>query len=186
MQILFLNLVTDVFPALALGVCEGERQIMEKRPRKRSEPILTNRHWWLIISYGLLLTLSVFSIYLLAHFYWQYEEYKVITISFVTLALAQLFHVFNMRDDSSVLFRNDVVMNKYVWGALLLCLALIAMAMWLPGISDVLKLVPLDLGQWLWVLVFALLPTLLIQLWMLANSAGKQREATATAKAEAS
>lgn len=168
LQILFLNIVTDVFPALALGVCEGDEKIMREKPRPRNESILTNQHWFIIIVYGVLLTMAVFSIYLLSYKYWQYNLDKVITISFLTLAYAQLFHVFNMRSLMSTVINNDVVKNKYIWLALLLCVVLLLTAMWAPGINTALQLVDLSIIDWLWILGISILPTIIIQVTMLA------------------
>ena len=61
-------------------------------------------------------------------------------MAFLTLALAQLWNVFNVRDPAGGMLRNDVTRNRYVWGALVLCLGLIASALWLPGLSEVLGL----------------------------------------------
>ena len=88
-------------------------------------------------------------------------------MAFLTLALAQLWNVFNVRDHDSGLLRNEVVKNGYVWGAIALCLGLIGLALWFPPLADLLglpspgraglvlgvtaSLVPLVLGQgWVW------------------------------------
>lgn len=167
LQILFLNLVTDVFPALALGVCEGDKSIMQQQPRPRSEGILTNRHWLLIVVYGVLLTMAVFILYLLALKIWQLPIEKVITISFMTLAFAQLFHVFNMREIISSAINNDVVTSKYIWLALITCIVLLLGAIELPGVSDALKLISLSTMEWIWVIAISALPTVVIQIVML-------------------
>ena len=89
---------------------------------------------------------------------------SALTVSFLTLASAQLWHVFNMRDPGSGLFRNDVTENPYVWGALALCVVLIAAAVYLPGLSEVLGLAPLDLTGWMLVIAASILPLILGQL----------------------
>ncbi|MFW6163266.1 MAG: cation-translocating P-type ATPase, partial [Planctomycetota bacterium] len=100
LQILLLNFVTDVFPALALGVGEGDPKIMDRPPRDSKEPILASRHWGAIVYYGGLMTASVLGVYLVAlRSGMDYEP--AVTISFLTLAFSQLFHVFNMRDRGS-------------------------------------------------------------------------------------
>lgn len=90
LQILFLNLVTDVFPALALGVGEGDPGMMKRPPRDPKEPILTRAHWRAIAGYGGLITIAVLAAFALA-FLWLGEDYPgAVTISFLTLAFAQL------------------------------------------------------------------------------------------------
>jgi Ca2+-transporting ATPase len=121
LQILFLNLVTDVFPALALGMGEGDPSIMERPPRDPDEPIMTRNHWLAMSGYGGVITASVLGAMALSLSWLGMAQARAVTISFLTLAFAQLWHVFNMRDHGSHPLRNDVVRNPYVWGALALC-----------------------------------------------------------------
>jgi len=158
LQILFLNLVTDVFPALALGVGEGNPAVMKHPPRDPQETILTHRHWYAIGAYGILITASVLGAFALA-FVWLHKETTVaVTISFLTLAFAQLWHVFNMRDHGSDFWRNDITQNLFVWGALVLCIGLVLAAVYLPVFAVLLKLERLGASSWLLVLFTSLLP----------------------------
>jgi Ca2+-transporting ATPase len=141
LQILFLNLVTDVFPALALGVGEGDPAAMHRPPRDPREPVMTRRHWLAVAGYGLAITLSVLGAFALALAWLERGEGQAVTISFLTLALAQLWHVFNMRDRGSGFLRNDITCNGYVWGALVLCVALLLAAVYVPGLARVLQVV---------------------------------------------
>ncbi|MFO7991562.1 MAG: cation-transporting P-type ATPase [Thermoplasmata archaeon] len=170
LQILFLNVVTDIFPAFALGANKGDEGIMEKEPRRPSEPVLTREHWQGIASYGLMITFSVLGAFLLASlrfgmFIDGEVNYRVVTVSFLTLAFAQLWHVFNMRERGSSFLHNPVVRNKYVWGALLLCVGLLLIATYLPGLSTVLKTVDPGIDGWLIVTVFSLVPLIIGQIW---------------------
>ncbi|MGM0399935.1 MAG: cation-translocating P-type ATPase [Chloroflexota bacterium] len=139
LQILFLNLVTDVFPALALGVGKGDPHIMEHPPRDPEEPVLTRDHWLGIVGYGSLISVSVLGALALAILWLGMEEGQAVTVSFLTLAFAQLWHVFNMRAGDTRLFHNDIVQNPWVWGALILCTILLLMAIYLPGFATLLK-----------------------------------------------
>ncbi|MAQ36605.1 MAG: ATPase [Thioclava sp.] len=140
LQILFLNLVTDVFPALALGLGHGDGHEMRRPPRDRAEPILARREWGRIIALGVIVTLATMLAFGGALYGLQLAPAAAVTVAFVTLALGQLWNVFNMREADTHALRNDVTRNPYVWGALVLCLVLIAGALWLPGLSDVLQL----------------------------------------------
>lgn len=140
LQILFLNLVTDVFPALALGVGEGDPHIMKYPPRNSKEPILAWHHFFVIGLYGLIITISVFGAYELALRWERIDKGKAVSIPFITLAFAQLWHVFNMRDSNSSFFRNEITRNPFVWGALVLCAGLIMAAIYVPGLAAVLKI----------------------------------------------
>ncbi|HZD54938.1 MAG TPA: HAD-IC family P-type ATPase, partial [Candidatus Aquicultoraceae bacterium] len=156
LQILFLNLVTDVFPALALGAGEGQPGIMRKPPRPPGEPILTRAHWVEVGSYGAVICVSVLASLVLALRWLGMDEESAVTISFLTLAFAQLWHVFNMRERDSGILRNEITRNPWVWGALLLCAGLLLSAVYLPPLSRVLRVV--DPGPAGWAVVAALSP----------------------------
>jgi Ca2+-transporting ATPase len=158
LQILFLNLVTDVFPALALGVSEGDPAIMERPPRDLEEPIMTRRHWLSVAGYGLVITFSVLSSFAIAFAWLEWGESRAVTVSFLTLAFAQLWHVFDMRDPGSSFLRNDVTQNVYVWGALTLCVGLLLSAVYIPGLADVLSVVDLSVKGWGLVIGMSLIP----------------------------
>jgi len=158
LQILFLNLVTDVFPALALGAGEGDPNAMTRPPRPADEPIVAARHWRTIGLYGLLIATVVLGVLLFSIHALGLTEAQGTTIAFLTLAFAQLWHVFNMRDPGSGFARNDITKNRYVWGALGLCTVLLTAAVYLPGLSTALKTVDPGLRGWLVVLVGSLIP----------------------------
>jgi Ca2+-transporting ATPase len=158
LQILYLNMLSDVFPALALGVGKGDSSKMERPPRDSKEPILTDQHWLAIGGYGALITLAVLGAFALA-FTWLHGETKeAVTVSFLTLAFARLWHVFNMRDRGSPLVRNDVTRNPFVWGALALCTGLLLAAVYVPGLSLVLEMAQPDPRGWGLILGMSLIP----------------------------
>ena len=164
LQILFLNLVTDVFPALALGVGEGDAYLMERPPRDPKEPILTRTHWLITGAHSGIITLAVLGILALALTFLGLPQEQAVTLSFLTLAFAQLWHVFNMRDADSHVLRNDITRNPYVWGALGLCVGLLLLAVYVPFLANLLRLSRPSLGEWAWVLGFSLVPLLLGQI----------------------
>ncbi|MFP3853551.1 MAG: cation-translocating P-type ATPase [Anaerolineales bacterium] len=163
LQILFLNLVTDVFPALALGLGEADPQIMKKPPRDPSEPILTRDHWTSLGVYAALITLGVMTAYALALFHYDMQTEVAITIAFLTLAGAQLWHVFNMRSPGSHPLRNEVTTNPFIWGALALCVLLLLLAVYLPPLAELLGTVPLDPLGWLLVTIMSVVPLVIGQ-----------------------
>lgn len=158
LQILFLNLVTDVFPALALGVGEGEAGVMDRPPRPTGEPIVTRRHWLEISFYGLLLGAATLGAFLFARFSWRLDVPESITIAFLTLAFSQLWHTYNMRGPGAPLLSNEITRNLYVWGALALCSALLLAAVYVPVFRDVLDTTPLGWRSWSLVLGASLAP----------------------------
>ncbi len=158
LQILFLNLVTDVFPALALGVGEGDPSLMERPPRDPDEPILTRQHWLSIVGYSGVITVSVLGALALALLWLGMDQSRAVTISFLTLAFGQLWHVFNMRDAGSRFVRNDVTQNPWVWGALGLCTVLLLIAVYVPGLADLMQVENPDAAGWGLVLGMSFIP----------------------------
>ena len=165
LQILFLNMVTDVLPALALGVGEGGAALMKHPPRDPKEGILTRRHWVSIGVYGLFITASVLAALGLSLKWLDLDRQSAVTVSFLTLAFAQLWHVFNMRNRESRLLANDITRNRFVWGALALCSGLLLAAVYIPGVSAVLQVVAPGGSGWLLVAAMSLVPLALGQLW---------------------
>ncbi|MDX1667157.1 MAG: cation-transporting P-type ATPase, partial [Saprospiraceae bacterium] len=144
LQILYLNLVTDVFPALALGLGEGERKIMDRPPRDPKEPIMPRRKWISTIVYGLGITAGVLGITLYGNLYMKASKEIVNNMAFYTLVGAQLLNVLNLPGRDVSFFRNEVTTNLWVWGAILLCILLTAMGYFIPLLREVLSLVPIE------------------------------------------
>ena len=163
LQILFLNLVTDVFPALALGAGDGAPDILARPPRDPAEPVLAARHWRSVSGYALLITVAVLGAFALALGSLGLSRTEAVTVSFLTLAFAQLWHVFDMREPGSPLLVNEITRNPWVWGALALCTALLLVAVALPGARDVLQIAWLDAPSWALVATASLAPTLVGQ-----------------------
>jgi Ca2+-transporting ATPase len=160
LQILFLNLVTDVFPAFALAMGEGGADVMRRPPRDPKEAIVTGPQWVLIAAQGFVMTLATLAAMvaaiMLARDGTALDGTTIVTVSFSTLALAQLWHAFNMAEPGQPLLVNDVTSNPYVWGAVLVCLGLIAAACYVPPLADVLHLTAPDARAWAIVLAASL------------------------------
>ncbi len=140
LQILFLNLVTDVFPAFALGLGQGDGQEMQRPPRDPAEPFVGRAQWVWIGLLGGALTTATLLAFGLALFRLELAPAQAVTVAFLTLALGQLWNVFNVRAADTGLLRNDITRNPYVWGALALCTALVGVAVWIPSLSAILQL----------------------------------------------
>ena len=158
LQILFLNLVTDVFPALALGVGPGRPGLMRESPRPSQERILPRRCWIEIALYGVVMAVATLAAMAWALVRLEYDTERAVTVAFSTLALAQLWHVFNMRGDTWRLVDNEITRNVWIWAALALCLGLILIAVYAPVLSDVLRLTDPGAAGWLVILVGSLVP----------------------------
>ena len=164
LQILYLNLVTDVFPALALGLGEGEEHIMDRPPRPNDEPIMPRRSWMVTLTYGLCITAAVLGITVFSEFVLDLPTAKVNNMAFYTLVLGQLLNVFNLPPRQESFFNNEVTRNRWVWGALLLCVLLTGLGYAVPVLREALSLVPISGMQLGWVGLFAAGSLLLSQL----------------------
>jgi Ca2+-transporting ATPase len=163
-QILFLNLVTDVFPALALGAGEGGKTVMQHPPRDSDEPVLSAAHWRAIAVYGALITVTVMVALVAALHVLDLSRAQAVTVSFLTLAWAQLWHVFDFRDADSSAWRNEVTRNPFVWGAVALCSVLLLAAVYVPPLARVLKVTPPTAEGWLLIAVLGAAPMVVSQL----------------------
>ncbi len=148
LQILFLNFVTDVFPALALGASEGPPDVMQHPPRDPREPLLAASHWRAALRGAAVITACVFAAIALATRLLGLAEREVGTVAFFTLALAQVFHVFDMRSPGAPVWRSEVTRNPWAWGAIATCGFLLAAAAALPGLARALELAPLNARAW--------------------------------------
>ncbi len=162
LQILYINIVSDVFPALALGVGESSGDVMKRPPRDPREPILTRRIWGVIGGYGALIGGSVLAVFFYA-FELGMSTYEAVTVSFLTFGFARLWHVFNMRDASSPVFRNEITTNRYVWLAVGIGVALMLAAVYLPVLGPVLGTVPPDAEGWALIAGGSLAPLIVAQ-----------------------
>ena len=101
LQILYLNVITDVFPALALGMGRGEPDVMKRPPRPRTESVLTPSHWAAIGGWSVLVAACVLGALVTAFYLLGLERQQAITVSFLTLAFGKLWFVFNLRSPGS-------------------------------------------------------------------------------------
>ncbi|MCF8017450.1 MAG: cation-transporting P-type ATPase [Chromatiaceae bacterium] len=164
LQILYINFVSDVMPALALGLSPGERGVMQQPPRAPDEPILMRRHWGAVGGYGALIAATVLIAFAIALGPMQLDTAHAVTISFLTFGFARLWHVLNMRDTESPLLLNEVTRNPYVWIAIAVGVALLIVATYITPLAAILSIEIPTLGEWLLILGFSLLPLILVQL----------------------
>ena len=164
LQILFLNLVTDVFPALALGVGKGDPEVMKQPPRDPKEPILTRKLWTSTVLYGLSITASVIGIVIYAYLGKGYTALAVNNMAFYTLVLGQLLNVFNLPRRKASFLVNEVTKNPWVWAALAFSLAIMVIIYFIPVMQEALSLVVLTGEQFLIIVGFAFASLLLSQI----------------------
>ncbi|MDR0271057.1 calcium-translocating P-type ATPase, SERCA-type [Paenibacillus sp.] len=163
-QILWVNLVTDGLPAMALGVDQPEKDMMEHKPRGARESIFSRRLGWKIISRGFLIgfcTLGAFWLTLKGDPGNADQLAKAQSVSFATLVMAQLIHVFDCRSSRSIFHRNPF-QNKYLVLAVLSSLVLMFGVLYIDALRPIFKTVPLGFREWAITIVAAGIPTFLM------------------------
>jgi Ca2+-transporting ATPase len=135
---------------------------MERPPRGRADLMLDGCHFRALLGHGVLLTAVVLGAFAVALGPLGFEPARAVTVSFLTIGFAQLFHVFNMADPGGSPFNNEVTRNPAVWAAVALCWVLLVGAIYTPGVSVALE--AHDPGLWGWSLVAgaSLLPLLVV------------------------
>ncbi|HEX7056585.1 MAG TPA: calcium-translocating P-type ATPase, SERCA-type [Bacilli bacterium] len=174
-QILWVNLVTDGLPAMALGVDSAEKDLMQSRPRPAKENIFARRLGWKILSRGLMIgvcTLGAFRVALDSH---SGDLAYAQTVAFATLVMAQLIHVFDCRSTSSVFHRNPL-QNKYLVVAVISSVALLAAVLYVPSLQPIFRTVALGVREWILVMTAAAIPTFLFGLGSLLRPPKKQKK----------
>lgn len=177
LQVLWLNLVTDTFPALALALEPGEKDVMRRPPRDPEAAILSWPFVKALAFYASLITAVTMTAYLLALGSGRPEA--AVTVSFMTLALAQLFHLGNARSRLPVLSPSAILANRWAVAAVPVVVGLQLLATYWPPLRRVLGTVPLSPGELGLALALALVPAVVGQLVQWAQN----RAATATSGA---
>ncbi|MFD0587928.1 calcium-translocating P-type ATPase, SERCA-type [Paenibacillus sp. GCM10027627] len=175
-QILWVNLVTDGLPAMALGVDQAEKDLMQQKPRSAKENIFARRLGWKIVSRGILIgicTLGAFWITLLEGAGDADGLVKAQTVAFATLVMAQLIHVFDCRSSRSIFHRNPF-QNKYLVLAVLSSLLLMLGVLYIEALQPIFKTVPIGIREWCLVLVAAGIPTFVMGIGSVLGKSGKK------------
>lgn len=152
-QILWINLVTDTFPAIALGVEKGEKDIMKKKPRGSKSNFLSNGVGSSIIYQGILEGILTLGVYWIAINYPFHEtsaqiHADALTMAYATLGVIQLFHAFNSKSIHGTIFSKETFNNKYFNIAVLASAVLLAMTIFVPAFNSTFHVTTLALEQW--------------------------------------
>ena len=179
-QILWINLVTDSLPALALAVDPAEKGIMNKKPKK-TKGIFTKGMTWRVVYQGVmvgLLTLSAFIIGLATP--GVEDQYMKIqigqTMAFFVLALSELVHVFNVRDNKNSLFKTKVFNNSKLILAVLGSAALMLVIMFVPALRGIFNIVMLPTQNIVEVVALVFAPIVIVEIFKLLKINGKDEE----------
>ncbi len=177
LQLLWINLITDGLPALALGVDPGSPRVMERPPRGADESILTRRRLFQVVVQGALITLGALAMFLAVEHGWVGVDSArhAQTMLFTTIVLSQLLHAFNFRSETRTVFRLETLRNGWLVAAFTGSFALQALVIYVPALQGLFKTQPLGLRDWLAVLAASVLPMLLIDAMKVVSARRRAR-----------
>ena len=161
-HLLFINLLTDSLPAIALGLEPHSKEVMKQKPRPMNESILTKQYLLSIGTEGLGIGIMTMAAFLIG--YRSGDAVLASTMAFGTLCTSRLVHGFNCKSSRPVLFTKRFFNNIYLIGAFLIGLVLITGVLMIPGLQGIFKVESLNIGQLLTVYGLALLNLPVVQL----------------------
>lgn len=159
-QLLFINLVTDSLPALAIGVEPGAPDILDRKPRDPKVGILDKNLATRVTLQGAIISVGVIAAFMIGR---QTSTAVACTMAFSTLTFARLLHGFNCRSQHSI-FKIGFKNNWYSLAAFAVGTLLLALILFVPGLHSLFAVTPLTNTQLLWIIGLALMPTIIIQI----------------------
>ncbi|WP_448864585.1 cation-translocating P-type ATPase [Dorea sp.] len=145
-HLLFINLLTDSLPAIALGMEPHSKGVMEQKPRPMNESILTKQYLLSVGTEGLCIGIMTMAAFLTG--YRDHNAVLASTMAFGTLCMSRLVHGFNCKDSKPVIFTKRFWNNKYLIGAFVLGMLLITMVLLIPGVHGLFKVQTLNMQQY--------------------------------------
>lgn len=162
-HILWMNLVTDGFPALALAVDPKAQDLMQQPPRQAQARLLDGGRLWAIAGEGLLLAVIALSTFSYSLFVWHQPIEQARTVTFTVMVVAQLVHAFNCRSDRWSLFHVGVTTNHALIWAVVVSVALQFGILTIPFMEPIFKVAPLPIEDWELMVAMALLPLAIVE-----------------------
>ena len=160
-QLLWINLVTDSLPAIALGLEKPEKDIMNRNPVNSKKGLFADGLWNKIVLEGILIGILTLVSFSIGNKYYGIEVAR--TMAFMTIGLLELIHSFNIKSERS-LFKTGIFDNKYLVGALVLGIFVQTVVVIIPPVADVFELTNLTMVQWLITIGISVLPIPVIEL----------------------
>jgi Ca2+-transporting ATPase len=174
-QILWVNLVTDGLPAMALGLDSPEDDVMRRKPRHPKEGVFARGLGWKIISRGFLIGFVTLLAFIITYNQNPNELKYAQTVAFATLVLAQLIHVFDCRSEHSVFHRNPFG-NVYLVGAVIISVLLMLVVIYYPPLQPIFDTLPIKSRDWLLIIGLSSIPTFMLVGSLLTGNKKKKKK----------
>lgn len=159
-QLLWVNLVTDSLPAIALGLEPPDKDIMNRKPRNSKKSLFADGLWGKIFAEGVMLGMLTLLSFSIGNNLYGVEVGR--TMAFVSLGLLELIHSFNIKSEESI-FKVGLFENKYLIGAFLIGTLLQVLVVIIPSLAHIFKLVPLNEMQWLYTCIISITPLIIME-----------------------
>ena len=160
-QLLWVNLVTDSLPAIALGLEPPEKGIMNRKPTDAKKGIFADGLWGKIITEGIMLGMLTLIAFSIGNKYYGVEVGR--TMAFISIGLLELVHSLNVKSEQSI-FKNGLLKNKFLIGSFCLGIIVQLIVVIIPQLAEIFQLVPLNQTQWLITLIISILPIPIMEL----------------------
>ncbi len=174
-HLLWINLVTDSFPAIALGLEKEEIGIMERKPRDSKKSLFSDGLWGKIITEGIMLGALNLVIFSLGTNLYGLEVGR--TMAFISLGLLELVHSFNVKSEESI-FKDSIFENKFLIGSFILGALMQTIIVLIPSLANIFELKALNSMQWFYTIGISLLPIPVIELQKKVNSMREWKKCT--------
>ena len=165
-QLLWINLITDSLPAIALGLEKPDKNIMDEKPRNPKKSIFADGLWGRIIVEGSMIGILNLLAFTIGKSFYNLEVGR--TMAFVSLGLLELVHSFNIRTDESI-FKTGILENRFLVLAFIGGTFLQAIVVIVPQFATIFKLTSLTVTQWMYTIAISFLPIILMELQKFAN-----------------
>ena len=160
-QLLWVNLVTDSLPAIAIGLEPPEKDIMQRKPQDSRKGIFSDGLWNKIIVEGIMLGMLTLVAFSIGNKYYGIEVAR--TMAFVSIGLLELVHSFNIKSEKSI-FKVGIFENKFLIGSFILGAFVQTIVLFIPSLAEIFQLVQLNKTQWIITLAISILPIPIMEL----------------------
>ncbi len=167
-QLLWINLITDSFPAIALGLEAADKNIMNKKPNNHQKGLFADGLWGKIFIEGIMIGVLTLFAFSLGNKLYGLQVGR--TMAFISLGMLELVHSFNIRTEESI-FKIGIFNNLYLTGAVVLGIILQVGVVLIPQISNIFDVVVLNKEQWIYTIIISILPIFIIEAQKMLNKA---------------
>lgn len=171
-QLLWINMVTDSFPAIALGLEQPEKEIMNRPPNKSNQGIFSDGLWSKIITEGIMIGMLTIVTFSIGIKYYGIEVAR--TMTFFALGTLELIHSFNIKSEQSIL-ENSILENKYLVMSLIAGIIMQIVVIIIPQLAKIFELTTLTMQQWIITAVISILPIPIIEIQKSINKINEEK-----------